>query len=144
MSGSLTMWAREQMLTSFFRRDAFTVVPTVQVALCRALPNYTATSSQLVEPVASGYARQNITLTAANWALTGFGEISNVPSITFGTVGTTSWGLIVAYAIVDPVSGNCVQVGQVGNPMEPLQGMIMRLGPGMVTIGIYDDAEGAV
>lgn len=142
MSGSITMWGREQMLDAFFRRDLFTAVANVQVALCQSLPSYTATSAELVEPTAPEYARVSVPLTSTYWGTTGFGEIVNRTDVVFPAVALTSWGLIFAWALIDPVSGQCINVGQIANAIEPLQGMSLTFSSGMIATGIYDDGLG--
>lgn len=141
MSGSLTMWGRERVLEAFFMPDVFVPVTSVEIALCLALPSYTATGADLIEPDAGEYARVTMGMSSADWGLTGFGEVVNLNEIIFPQVAANFWALIFAWAMVDPVSDQCIHVAQIANPFQPMQGMIPRFGAGMINTGIYDDAE---
>jgi hypothetical protein len=137
MSATFTMYGRELMLRAMLTPDAFTALGDMQVALTRTVPPANADATQLTEPTVGGYARQVYPALLAYWAPTGFGELYNTQVITFPMI-TVNWGLVAGWALLDPISGQCLSVGSVQEPYSTIIGMVPRLDPGTMQLGIYD------
>jgi hypothetical protein len=131
------MYGRELMLRALLAPDAFTPLTMLQIALTRTIPPANASADQLVEATTGGYARQDYPALATHWAPSGFGELYNVQTIWFPPV-TATWGLISGWAVLDPVSGQTISVGSVLDPYVTVIGMIPRIEPGVLSLGIYD------
>lgn len=138
MSSSFTMFGRSQMLRSMVTPDLFVPIDSFEIALTNTVPPANASEAQLVEPTAAAYVRQTYSTGSTYWAPSGFGEFYNTLLVTWPQVTVDSWGLIRGYAVVDPVSGQCVSVGSIQNPFQATVGYVPKLEPGSVMLGIYD------
>lgn len=138
MPAGNTQWANQQMLAAFYSPDTFVPITSAQLALCLAMPVRTATVDLIQEVTAPEYTRATLPMSAATWVGTGFGELTNRNDIVYPTVTSDTWGGVVAWALLDPVSGNCMNVGSLDNPNEPLVGQTVRIFAGTLVIGIYD------
>lgn len=137
MSSTFTMYGRQLLLRAVYTPDVYTALSTLEFALTRNVAPANATVAALIEPTPTEYVRQPYTLTSTYWAPSGFGEIYNTLKITWPQV-VTVWGMISGWALVEPVSGQCVAVGSVMESYQAIPGMIPYLDPGTVMLGIYD------
>lgn len=138
MASTYTMFGRQLMQNALLRPDDFTPLTEIEVALCRSVPVANATADQLLEPTAAAYARQVYPVGQIFWAPTGFGEVYNTVLITFPQIETEPWGLLRGWAAVDPDSQQCISVGSIMSPFQGTVGMVPKLEPGTVMLGIYD------
>lgn len=134
---SFTMYGREILLRAIFTPDAVTLPTSLQVALTTSVPPANASMDQLVEPTAAEYARQTYAVNAASWAPTGFGDLYNAIKITYPQV-VDSWGLLVGWALVDPVAAQCLNAGPLLEPIATIAGMVPYVDPGSIVLGIAD------
>lgn len=129
------MWAREMMVREVFRKE--NLILECWVALTLSVPEANAPGGSLVEP-ASGYARVQIPLDAANWGLTGYAEVYNVPEITFPSP-TANWGLIQGYALCTAATlGETIAVGSLVNPQRVDFGKPPTIKSGGIVFGLFD------
>lgn len=138
MSSSLTMFGRAFALGALVAPDDYVAIANFEIALCRTVPPSNASAAQLIEPVATAYARQTYPTGSLYWAPSGFGEFYNTTLITWPQVEAEEWGLIRGYAIIDPVSTQCVQTGTIKNPFRATVGYVPKMEPGSVMLAIYD------
>lgn len=138
MPSTFTMYARRQLLKSMFTPDDFTPVDEVSVALCRSVPPANASADQLVEPDAASYTRQTYATGSLYWAPTNFGELYNTLTVQWAKIEAEEWGFMRGWAVVDPVSGQCLNVGTIMRPFRGTVGMVPKLEPGTLMLGIYD------
>lgn len=138
MGATFTMFARAKMLQALLSPDTYSALSSLEVALTRSIPVTNATAAQLVEPTTGDYARQSYAADSAHWAPSGFGEYYNTLVVTFPQVTTEGWGLIRGWALIDTVSGQCVSVGSILDPFAATAGMVPRLDPGVLLLGLYD------
>jgi hypothetical protein len=138
MPSTFTMYARRQLLKSMFTPDQFLPIDEVSVALTRNIPPANATAEQLVEPEADAYARQTYATGSLYWAPTNFGELYNTLTITWDQIEAEEWGFVRGWAVVDEVSGQCLNVGTIMRPFRGVVGMVPKLEPGTLMLGIYD------
>jgi len=138
MPSTFTMYARRQLLKSMFTPDVFTPIDEVTVALCRNVPTANASADQLVEPSAESYARQTYPTGSLYWAPTNFGELYNTLTVTWPEIGAESWGFMRGWAVIDEESGQCLNVGTIMRPFPGTVGMVPKLEPGTLMLGIYD------
>ena len=136
-SGTFTMFSRAKMLSGLLAPDTFVPLTSLLVALTRSIPVANSSALQLVEPTTGGYARQSYVANAAHWAPTGFGELYNTMVVTFPQVTAAGWGLIRGWGLIDPTSGQCISVGPIMDPFVATAGMVPRLDPGVILLGIY-------
>jgi hypothetical protein len=134
---SFTMYGRTLLLRAVFTPDAVTLPSALSVALTLTIPPANAVLEQLVEPVAASYVRQSIPLDAAHWAPTGFGELYNTIKVTFPQA-VTAWGLLTGWALLDPVSTQCVSAGALMEPFSAIIGAVPYVDPGALVLGIQD------
>jgi hypothetical protein len=139
MSSPLTMYGAGLFLRAVLTPDVYVAPTGLQVALTRTVPPRNASADQLVEPTAAEYERQPYFLDGVHWAPTNFGELYNTTKITFAKVGTSGWGMISGWALLDPGSGQCLTVGSIMNPYQATAGMVPYLDPGSVVLGLYDN-----
>ena len=137
MGATWTMYCREAMLGSLLTPDTYVPLTTLELALTRAIPVANAYAGQLLEPEAVEYHRAPYAAAGSHWIPTGFGEYTNTLPMTFPTV-VTSWGLIVGWALVDPVSQQCLSVGSIQDPFVATAGMRPIIAPGVLLLGNYD------
>jgi hypothetical protein len=138
MPSTFTMYARRQLLQAMFTPDDFTALESVQVALTRTIPPANATEEQLVEPDADSYTRQSYPCGALYWAPTNFGELYNTLTVQWEQIASQEWGFMRGWAVLDPVSGQCLNVGTIIRPFRGITGMEPKLEPGTLMLGIYD------
>lgn len=139
MSSTFTMFGRAHMLRAMVAPDLFTPIAQFEIALCRSVPPANAAASQLLEPPAgTTYVRMTYPTGSTYWAPSGFGEFYNTVQVLWPQVDTTEWGVIRGYAVIDPVSEQCVSVGTIQNPFRATVGFEPKLDPGTVMLGIYD------
>lgn len=138
MGATFTMFSRTKMIQALLAHDLYVPLTTLQVALTRNIPVTNATAGQLLEPTTGGYVRQNYSAGSAYWAPSGFGEYYNTNVVTFPQVTAEGWGLIRGWAVLDPNSGQCLSVGSILDPFNATSGMIPRLDPGVLLLGLYD------
>lgn len=138
MPSTFTMYARRQLLKAMFTPEDFTAIEQVQVALCRTVPPANAAADQLVEPEADSYARQVYPTGALYWAPTNFGELYNTLTVQWDQIEVDKWGYMRGWAVLDPVSGQCLNVGSIMRPFLGEVGMVPKLEPGTLMLGIYD------
>ena len=137
MTTSITMFGREQLLRAYLTPDIFVPPTGLEVALTLTIAPRNASADQLNEPTAPEYARQPYPMDGAHWAPTGFGELYNTTLVTFPQVANL-WGMLAGWALVETGSGQCIETGSIMSPYAPTQGMIPKMEPGTITIGIYD------
>jgi hypothetical protein len=118
--------------------ETFVPLGDLEIALCATVPPANASVAQLEEPTAASYARQVYPAGVEYWAPTEFGELYNTLTVEFPIVLEDSWGVVTGYALVDPVSGQCLSVGSLLEPYEATVGMVPRLEAGVLQLGIYD------
>jgi hypothetical protein len=100
------------MLNAVLNDVSYESPPAVYVAIYTTSPTPTSAG---VEVSGGSYARQAVTWTSASE-----GVVSNVADILFPTASAT-WGTIVAWGIVDNVSGgNLLYYGALGAPRTVL------------------------
>lgn len=131
------MVGRSLLLRAVFTPEAVTLPTSLEVALTRFVAPANATAAQLVEPSGGDYARQPYQIGGAYWAPTGFGELYNTVKVTYPQV-SAPWGLITGWALIDPVSGQCLNTGALMEPMATVIGMIPFIDPGALILGIED------
>lgn len=131
------MYGRTLLLRAVFTPELVVLPTTLLVALTRTVPPANAAVDQLVEPAGDGYARQNYPLTGEYWAPSGFGDLYNTVKVSFPQV-IASWGLLTGWALLDTVSGQCVNTGALMEPMATTPGMVPYVDPGALTLGIGD------
>jgi hypothetical protein len=133
------MSGRTLLLRAVFTPDVVSLPAELEVALTLAVPPANATEDQLSEPAAgTSYARQTYPLTSVQWAPTGFGDLYNTLKISYPQVMSPIWGMLSGWALVDPVSGQCVNVGALLEPIATQTGMVPFLDPGTLVLGIQD------
>ena len=138
MGSTFTMYGRGQMLKAILDPTSYAPINVFGVALCRYPPPNNASIDQIIEPDTSlGYARTTYPTTADMWIPTGFAEYYNLDEITFPQVAS-DWGLVSGWALLDNQAGQCVAVGSLANPFIATTGMIPRLDPGSIMLGLYD------
>jgi hypothetical protein len=123
MTGRLTMWGAQQLLTTYFTQRT-TPPPTFYLALIRAIPPTPyMDGTELDEPDTPDYARVAITNDLANWSNDSQPqEISNILPQQFITA-TNDWGRIGYWALCDSlVDGNNFIVGDLENPVMIMTG----------------------
>jgi hypothetical protein len=135
---NFSTYARIQMLRGCFTPDWFTAPSDLQLALTTQVPLVNASVEELVEPTQGGYGRCDYQMGSAWWAETGFGELYNLAPVYFPTV-LSSWGTMFGWALVDIVANQCWVTGGLLKPFIADVGMTPVLGPGVLTIGLYDD-----
>ncbi len=138
MPSTFTMYARRQLLRGMFTPDVVTALEEVQVALTRTIPPANATEEQLVEPEADSYARQTYFTGSLYWAPTNFGELYNTATVQWEQIGAEEWGFMRGWAVLDPISGQCLNVGSIMRPFRGITGMEPKLEPGTLMLGLYD------
>lgn len=140
MSGSTTLYFRQELLKVFFTRDVYVQQYTeLALCVCTKPPVLNASASQLNEPVGNGYNRLIVPLTSANWVVTGYGEISNANALTF-SAPTGDWGVLGGWALVT-AGGSDVSVaatGSLSRPQRVLSGNAPTLPAQALTLGFYD------
>ena len=137
-TGTFTMFTRGLMMSGLLTPNVYVPLTTLQIALTRSIPVANATALQLVEPTTGGYARQSYSVGSAWWTASGFGEYYNSAVVTFPQVTLDGWGLIRGWAVIDPTSGQCISVGSILDPFMATAGMVPRLDPGVILLGLYD------
>ena len=138
MPSTFTMYARRQLLRGMFTPDVVTALEEVQVALTRTIPPANATEEQLVEPEAASYVRQTYFVGSMFWAPTNFGELYNTATVQWEQIGAEEWGFMRGWAVLDPISGQCLNVGSIMRPFRGITGMEPKLEPGTLMLGLYD------
>ena len=138
MPSTFTMYARRQLLRGMFTPDVVTALEEVQVALTRTIPPANATEEQLVEPEAASYVRQTYFVGSMFWAPTNFGELYNTATVQWAQIGAEEWGFMRGWAVLDPISGQCLNVGSIMRPFRGITGMEPKLEPGTLMLGLYD------
>lgn len=131
------MVGRSLLMRAVFTPEAVTLPTELEVALTRFVAPANATADQIVEPSVGGYARQIYPIGLTYWAPTGFGELYNTTKVTWPQL-TASWGLLTGWALIDPLSGQCLNVGALMEPMATIVGMIPYVDPGALVLGIED------
>lgn len=138
MSSNFTQYGQSQMLQALLTPDTFTTISSVEIALSRSVPPANANASQVLEPTATAYARQTYSTGSTYWAPTGFGPYYNTLLITFPQVDAEEWGLIRGYAVIEPISGQCLQVGSIKSPFRATTGYVPKLEAGTVVLGFIN------
>lgn len=137
MAATFTMFGRAYLLSAVVTPDLFTAPTTLQIALTNNVPTANSTVSQLLEPTAPSYARQDYDVGSEFWYPSGFGEYYNSATITYPMV-TELWGRVAGWAVILPDIEECLNVGSIDDPYQTILGMVPRLDPGVVLLGIYD------
>ena len=138
MASTFTQYGRALFLNAVFRPDSFTPVDEVEVALTRTVPPANASAAQLVEPDVASYTRQTYSTGSTFWAPSGFGEVYNTTLVQWAQIEADPWGLMRGWAVIDPVSEQCLGVGSIMRPFQATIGMVPKLDPGTLMLGIYD------
>lgn len=140
MSGSTTLYFRQELLKVFFTRDVYVQqYNSLALCVCTKPPVLNASASQLNEPVGNGYNRLPILLNNASWVITGFGEIANANPLTF-SAPTGDWGMIGGWALVTS-GGSDVSVAATGvlaRPQRVLSGNAPTLPAQGLILGLFD------
>lgn len=137
MSSGFTSYGVATMLRSLFTTDVATVPAFAEFAACLTVPVMNATGDQLVEPPASaGYSRASLSMTADSWGVSDFGEIYNIVDMPLGTP-SQQWGPLYGWALVDPGTTECIVVGELIDPLDPVVGMEISVPPSALVIGLY-------
>ena len=137
MAATFTMFGRQYLLSAVVNPDLFVAPTTLQFALSNNVPTANSTVSQLLEPTAPSYARQSYAVGSTHWYPSGFGEFYNSVTITYPMV-TELWGRVAGWAAILPAINECLTVGSIDDPYQTVLGMVPRLDPGVVLLGIYD------
>ena len=140
----LSLWFREELLRAHFHWDTYEPdFINVAVALCLRVPPADVDVTQLDEPVNVEYARSERGLLEEHWALTGYGEITNVAALLWPEAVTT-WGVCVGWALVtaDARAGHpgfterVMATGRLANPLRIMPGVQPRLPAGALVTGL--------
>lgn len=131
------MYGRSQLLRLMFTPEAASAPASVEIALTRFVAPANATAAQLIEPDVGDYARQPYGIGLVHWAPTGFGELYNTTKITWPQL-SASWGLITGWAVIEPVSGQCLNAGALQEPIATVIGMVPFVDPGALILGLED------
>lgn len=140
MSGTWTVYGREQLVGLALSADTVHPPGNLYVALCLVVPVSNTDGTALVEPdpVATGYTRSSVTTGSDNWLPTGFGEWQMIDTIVT-MAPLADGGPIVAYALVDTATigeGNVWAVGVIPDKFQYAEGVPLRI-DGLV-LGLYD------
>jgi hypothetical protein len=138
MPSTFTMYARRQLLKAMFTPDDFIALDRVEVALTQTIPPANASADQLVEPGAATYSRITYPVGELYWAPTNFGELYNTLTVQWAEIAAEQWGFLRGWAVLDPVSGQCLNVGSIMRPFKGITGMVPKLEPGTLMLGLYD------
>lgn len=137
MSSALTTYGVGLLMRSLFIPDTAVRPASLQLAACFSVPVMNATGDQLDEPPENaGYSRASIDLSSSSWSVSDFGEIYNVVALTVGTP-TKEWAPLYGWALVDQNANECVNVGELIDPMEPIVGQATIIPQAGITIGLY-------
>ncbi len=128
---SMTDYTEKKLLDHALGKAAYTMPPTVYLALFTASP--TDTGSTAAEVTGAGYARQAITATmSATNATTGVS--ANASAIIFPTA-TADWGTISHLAIMDAATGgNMLFQAPAATAREILSGDVYQIAAGQLTV----------
>jgi hypothetical protein len=137
VAATFTMFGRAYLLSAVVTPDLFTPPATLQIALTNTVPTANSTVTQLLEPTAPSYARQTYDVGSEHWYPSGFGEYYNSAAIVYPMV-TELWGRVAGWAAILPDIDECLTVGSIDDPYQTILGMVPRLDPGVVLLGIYD------
>jgi len=137
VAATFTMFGRAYLLSAVVTPDLFVAPTELHIALTNTVPTANSTVSQLLEPAAPSYARQVYGVSSELWYPSGFGEYYNSATITYPMV-TELWGRIAGWAAILPDIDECLTVGSIDDPYQTILGMVPRLDPGVVLLGIYD------
>lgn len=106
--GVVSMYLRQQLLSSYFQRDLLTPADQLYLALCAVPAAINATGSSITEPTAAAYARASVLMDSEHWGLTDYGEAYNLQDIAFPGPALEDWGYLGAWALLDSVAGGMV------------------------------------
>lgn len=142
MATGFTSYGLSVMLRSLFTPDVAASPSSVQFAACYSIPVNNAASFQLDEPPFPpegedvGYSRAGIDLTSEAWGVSDFGEIYNIGELELG-VPTVYWGALYGWAIVDEAAEECLVVGELVDPIDPVVGQNVIVPVASLVIGMY-------
>ena len=141
MAGTISNTLRNKLLQAYFQPDVYTADETLFVALTGSVGTANAPGDTLDEPAVSVYARTAVDLTSDWWNLSGGGEMFNIADIDFpAPIPGEDWGYLAGWALLDaPDGGMTYAVGSLIVPIlftsdQPQ----LSLGPGGITVGLYD------
>jgi hypothetical protein len=138
MSATFTPYGRTLMGASLFAPAAWKSIPLMNIALTVVVPSPNDSIAQLVEPVGGGYAQCAYATDPGRWTVSDNCEYWNTYTTTFA-VATGDWGVINGFALLDTPRGQVIAVGALDTPYRVLPGMIPKIGPGAICLGIYDN-----
>ena len=142
MSTGFTSYGMATMLRAIFTPDVALPTVNAQLAVCFSAPVNNATGDQLDEPpmppddVDVGYSRGSVTMSSEFWAVSDFGEIYNADTIAVGTP-TEYWGPLYGWALIDADTNECIVVGELVDPIDPVQGEPLEVPVASLVIGMY-------
>lgn len=142
MSTAFSSFGMNIMLRSLFTPDVSAPPAVIQFAACFSPPVSNALGSQLDEPpqppddVDVGYVRASVEMTSELWGTSDFGEIYNVEPLSMGTP-TSYWGPLYGWALIDSDSDECLIVGELTDPIDPVVGQPLEVPVAALVIGIY-------
>ena len=99
--GSKADYLENELLDHVLGGADYTRPATVYVALYTVTPSDTGGGTEVT---GGSYARVSVTNNATNWPAASGGAKANGTAITF-TTATADWGTVVAFAILDAVTG---------------------------------------
>ena len=142
MSTSFTAYGMATIMRSMFTPDVAAAPSNVQFAACFSVPVNNAASFQLDEPPMPpddddvGYMRAGMTMDSTFWAASDLGEMYNIATLSIGTP-TMYWGPLYGWALVDIDSEECLVVGELIDPIDPVIGQAVVVPVASLVIGLY-------
>lgn len=135
MAGSKTNYLENALLDAVLGGPAFSLPPTVYIALSTAAYADTATGASMSEVASgTGYTRVAITNNATNWPAASGGVKANANAITF-PVATAPWGTVQSFYICDAASGgNTLYGGDLATSRSVQSGDTTAFAVGALTI----------
>jgi len=135
MSGRLTIWGAQQLLTVYFSQYATPPLDFYLALIKDVAPTPFLDGTELDEPLATDYARILVPNDQLNWANDSEPQVVyNTQPLAF-TVATSDWGLMNFWALCDsPTDGNLVLVGDLEQPLQILTGDQAAFDEGDLTI----------
>lgn len=108
-------YLEEKILDHLLGRTTYTAPATLYIGLWTTVLDDAATGSTAGEVSGSGYARQAVANTSANWPSPSAGSRHNANAIAFGQAQSV-WGTVASVAVLDASSGGNVMFHQALSP----------------------------
>jgi hypothetical protein len=116
-------------------------LPSYWIALCNDVPEIGDDGSTIIEPdPTQGYVRVELVNEAANFALSGYGEMVNANDLVWPPLpDETDWGVLVAYGVLDTpnvATGRLLLTGLLSPPVQPDVGISVRVQAGLLAFAV--------